>query len=70
VAHGCCRRGCGRKRRRDGGRKDGLATDRCRGALQGRSLHPCKETSVRGILLWVLGIPIPVIILLYLFHVI
>jgi hypothetical protein len=25
---------------------------------------------MRGILLWVLGIPIPVIILLYLFHVI
>jgi hypothetical protein len=26
--------------------------------------------SMRGILLWLLGIPIPVIILLYLFHVI
>jgi hypothetical protein len=26
--------------------------------------------SMRGILLWVVGIPIPVIILLYLFHVI
>jgi hypothetical protein len=26
--------------------------------------------NMRGILLWVLGIPIPVIILLYLFHVI
>jgi len=26
--------------------------------------------AMRGILLWVLGIPIPVIILLYLFHVI
>jgi hypothetical protein len=25
---------------------------------------------MRGVLLWVLGIPIPVIILLYLFHVI
>ncbi len=25
---------------------------------------------VRGILLWLLGIPIPVIVLLYLFHVI
>lgn len=29
-----------------------------------------KELAMRGILLWVLGIPIPVIILLYLFHVI
>jgi len=28
------------------------------------------ETNVRGILLWLLGIPIPIIILLYLFHVI
>jgi len=28
------------------------------------------EFDMRGILLWVLGIPIPVIILLYLFHVI
>jgi hypothetical protein len=28
------------------------------------------ETDMRGILLWLLGIPIPVIILLYLFHVI
>jgi hypothetical protein len=29
-----------------------------------------RGSSMRGILLWVLGIPIPVIILLYLFHVI
>jgi hypothetical protein len=29
-----------------------------------------EEPSMRGILLWLLGIPIPVIILLYLFHVI
>jgi hypothetical protein len=29
-----------------------------------------KETIMRGILLWAVGIPIPVIILLYLFHVI
>jgi hypothetical protein len=29
-----------------------------------------KEDDMRGILLWLLGIPIPVIILLYLFHVI
>jgi hypothetical protein len=28
-----------------------------------------KETPVRGILLWILGIPIPIIILLYLFNV-
>jgi len=28
------------------------------------------EAIVRGILLWLLGIPIPIIILLYLFHVI
>jgi hypothetical protein len=28
------------------------------------------ELNMRGILLWVLGIPIPVIILLYLFHVV
>jgi hypothetical protein len=39
--------------------------------LQAGSRHAGKETPVmRGILLWVLGIPIPVIILLYLFHVI
>jgi hypothetical protein len=28
------------------------------------------EADMRGVLLWFLGIPIPVIILLYLFHVI
>jgi len=28
------------------------------------------EAIVRGVLLWLLGIPIPIIILLYLFHVI
>jgi len=28
-----------------------------------------EETSMRGILLWLLGIPIPIIILLYLFGV-
>lgn len=27
------------------------------------------ETSMRGILLWLIGIPIPIIILLYLFNV-
>jgi hypothetical protein len=29
-----------------------------------------EESPMRGILLWLLGIPIPIIILLYLFHVI
>ncbi|MBX6742621.1 MAG: hypothetical protein IRY87_11330 [Acetobacteraceae bacterium] len=29
-----------------------------------------REVTMRGILLWLLGIPIPIIILLYLFHVI
>jgi hypothetical protein len=29
-----------------------------------------KGVRMRGVLLWVLGIPIPVIILLYVFHVI
>lgn len=29
-----------------------------------------KEDDMRGVFLWLLGIPIPVIILLYLFHVI
>ena len=28
------------------------------------------ELNMRGILLWALGIPIPIIILLYLFHVV
>jgi hypothetical protein len=28
------------------------------------------ETDMRGALLWLLGIPLPIIILLYLFHVI
>ena len=31
---------------------------------------PIREASMRGILLWAIGIPIPVIILLYLFHLI
>ncbi|MGC1410938.1 MAG: hypothetical protein WA864_18575 [Acetobacteraceae bacterium] len=34
----------------------------------GSSQRP--RSNMRGILLWVLGIPIPVIIVLYLFHVI
>ena len=29
-----------------------------------------RNKAMRGVLLWVLGIPIPIIILLYLFHVI
>jgi hypothetical protein len=33
-----------------------------------RKLHP--RWYMRGVLLWLLGIPIPVIILLYLFHVV
>jgi hypothetical protein len=38
----------------------------------GRSASTISEEFImgRGILLWLLGIPIPVIILLYLFHVI
>jgi hypothetical protein len=28
-----------------------------------------RETDMRGALLWLLGIPLPIIILLYLFHV-
>jgi hypothetical protein len=33
--------------------------------------HPVTETrTMRGVLLWLIGIPIPIIILLYLFHVI
>jgi hypothetical protein len=31
--------------------------------------HHLKRYIMRGILLWAIGIPIPVIILLYLFHV-
>jgi hypothetical protein len=43
-----------------------LDIKRCRGCYyRGR-----KRYDMRGILLWVLGIPIPVIILLYVFHVI
>jgi hypothetical protein len=29
-----------------------------------------KEIEMRGVLLWLVGIPIPIIILLYLFHVV
>jgi hypothetical protein len=29
-----------------------------------------KEEAMRGVLLWLLGIPIPIIILLYVFHVV
>lgn len=32
--------------------------------------HPKRRQTMRGVLLWAVGIPIPVIILLYLFHVI
>jgi len=34
-----------------------------------REGYNCEEISMRGILLWLLGIPIPIIILLYLFGV-
>lgn len=39
----------------------------CQTLPLGRSFH---RATVRGILLWLLGIPIPIIILLYIFHVI
>jgi hypothetical protein len=35
-----------------------------------RGYTPTRGNEMRGILLWVLGLPIPIIILLYLFHVI
>jgi hypothetical protein len=35
-----------------------------------RDRQSAKERDMRGVLLWLVGIPIPVIILLYLFHVI
>jgi hypothetical protein len=43
-----------------------------RGTSKRRSalVHHILEDKMRGMLLWFLGIPIPVIILLYLFHVI
>jgi hypothetical protein len=31
---------------------------------------PQKEEEMRGILLWLVGVPIPIIILLYVFHVV
>jgi len=34
------------------------------------SLQFRRRAAVRGVLLWLLGIPIPIVILLYLFHVI
>jgi hypothetical protein len=39
----------------------------CRDVLKNQASW---EKNMRGILLWALGIPIPVIILLYVFHVI
>ena len=35
-----------------------------------RASAKCEEPPMRGVLLWALGIPIPVVILLYLFNVI
>jgi hypothetical protein len=33
-----------------------------------RPIHIAGEVAMRGMLLWLIGIPIPIIILLYLFH--
>ena len=33
------------------------------------TFHSNQETTMRGILLWLVGIPIPILILLYLFNV-
>ena len=46
------------------------ATDAERAAWRHGAHCNARGSIMRGILLWVLGIPIPVIILLYLFHVI
>ena len=40
------------------------------GGVASFALGDQRRTVVRGVLLWLLGIPIPLIILLYLFHVI
>jgi hypothetical protein len=40
------------------------------GRLRGAAFGQPRGEAMRGILLWLLGIPIPVIILLYLFNVI
>jgi hypothetical protein len=48
----------------------GLCPGETRKADTALPSHNDGGRAVRGILLWVLGIPIPVIILLYLFHVI
>ncbi len=39
-------------------------------AVPSRDTHGWEGGIMRGVLLWAVGIPIPVIILLYLFHVI
>ena len=38
--------------------------------LVSRRFHASQEKAMRGILLWLIGIPIPIIILLYLFGVV
>jgi hypothetical protein len=61
----------GRRLTRTGPEKQ-ASRNQCRSAgvrLAARSF-PGRHCAMRGILLWLLGIPIPVIILLYLFHVI
>jgi hypothetical protein len=50
--------------------RHGAETVRVGGALPGGERNPPRRTVMRGIFLWLLGLPIPIIILLYLFHVI
>jgi hypothetical protein len=46
-------------------------TKACRAAFSGQTASKLLGVqTMRGILLWMIGLPIPVIILLYLFHVI
>jgi hypothetical protein len=65
--------GCARRADRHGPRGGGRqARERNRNTPLSFSLDPSppKGDDMRGLLLWLIGIPIPVIILLYLFHVI
>ena len=39
------------------------------GAFSQRNKFKSKESAMRGLLLWLVGLPIPIIILLYLFNV-
>jgi len=45
-------------------------SDAKRSPEKSRSAVSTKEDDMRAVLLWAVGIPIPVIILLYLFHVV